>query len=47
MALTITFTTLLLVHKKEPSATALRRRNFRLGVSPNRGGVSVGSHFRF
>ena len=46
--LTATFTTLMFVHKKKsPSDTALRRHDVRLGISPTRGGISLGSQFRF
>jgi hypothetical protein len=45
---TIIFTTLLFVHRREPSAAALRRRGIQLGASPTPdGGFMVGSRFRF
>jgi hypothetical protein len=44
---TIVFTTLLFVHKRGPTATALQRRGFSMGMAPGRGGVMVGTQFKF
>ncbi|MFO0637417.1 MAG: hypothetical protein U0168_31715 [Nannocystaceae bacterium] len=46
---TIAFTVLLFVRKREGSdaAAKLLRRDFALGATPMRGGVSIGSRFRF
>lgn len=47
LASTLVFTTLLFVHKRSPTAAALQRRGFAVGVSPSRGGAMVGTQFRF
>ena len=44
---TIVFTTLLFVHKRGPTAAALQRRGFSMGMAPGRGGVMVGTQFKF
>jgi hypothetical protein len=44
---TIVFTTLLFVHKRNPTAAALQRRGFSFGVTPGRGGFMAGTSFRF
>jgi hypothetical protein len=44
---TLVFTTLLFVHKRNPTLDAMHRRGFSVGMSPGRGGFMVGTQFRF
>lgn len=47
-AVTLVFTTLLFVHKENPSTKAMRRRDIQVGASPVRGGgMTFSGGFRF
>ncbi|MCH9681990.1 MAG: hypothetical protein K0V04_11190 [Deltaproteobacteria bacterium] len=43
----LTFTGLLLIHKRKPGANAMLERQLRLGVAPTRRGLSFGAGMRF